>query len=127
MGFLRHFVKQKHPSMKYSIPIELNVCTGLFNGPARPVQENQGSFLIEISKFWHTSQTVASVHNVATSPRNLLPIDHTIVATVAPPLSTVEPTGWQPSTRTPHSSTGKPLGLPMSPAPAIDSQASVKH
>ena len=30
------------------------------------------------------------------------------------------------STRMPHSSTGKPLGRPLSPPPAIENQASVK-
>ena len=38
-----------------------------------------------------------------------------------------EPTGRQPSMRMPHSSTGRPFGMPLSPLPAIDSQASVKR
>src|SRR5690606_28006972 len=46
---------------------------------------------------------------------------------VAPPRVTLEPTGWQSSTRIPHSSTGKPLGRPLSPAPAMENQASVKR
>ena len=46
---------------------------------------------------------------------------------VAPPLVTLEPTGRQPSTRIPHSSTGRPFGKPLSPAPAIENQASVKR
>ncbi len=45
----------------------------------------------------------------------------------APPRVTDEPTGRQSSTRMPHSSTGLPLGRPLSPAPAMDSQASVKR
>ena len=45
----------------------------------------------------------------------------------APPRLTDAPTGWQPCTRMPHSSTGLPLGMPTSPAPAMDSQASVKR
>src|SRR5690606_12062130 len=46
---------------------------------------------------------------------------------VSPPRSIEEPTGRQPSMRMPHSSTGKPFGMPLSPLPAIDSQASVKR
>src|SRR5690606_4332564 len=48
---------------------------------------------------------------------------------VAPPRSTEAPTGVHLSsaTRMPHSSTGMPLGSPLSAAPAIDSQASVKR
>src|SRR5215217_3477806 len=46
---------------------------------------------------------------------------------VSPPRSTDEPTGRQPSMRMPHSSTGLPFGMPLSPLPAIDSQASVKR
>src|SRR5262249_45324134 len=45
----------------------------------------------------------------------------------SPPRSTSEPTGRQPSMRMPHSSTGLPLGMPLSPLPPIDSQASVKR
>jgi hypothetical protein len=47
----------------------------------------------------------------------------------APPRATLAPTGVHLSsaTRMPHSSIGKPLGLPMSAVPAIDSQASVKR
>jgi len=44
-----------------------------------------------------------------------------------PPRLTDEPTGWQSSTRMPHSSTGSPLGRPLSPVPAIDSHASVNR
>src|SRR5918997_6117471 len=46
---------------------------------------------------------------------------------VSPPRSTDEPTGRQPSMRTPHSSTGRPFGRPLSPLPAMESQASVKR
>src|SRR4051812_19899580 len=46
---------------------------------------------------------------------------------VSPPRSTEEPTGRQPSMRMPHSSTGLPFGMPLSPLPAIDSHASVKR
>src|SRR5690349_7117259 len=48
---------------------------------------------------------------------------------VAPPRSTEAPTGVHLSaaTRMPHSSTGIPLGMPLSAAPAIDSHASVKR
>ena len=45
----------------------------------------------------------------------------------SPPRSTVLPTGRQFSMRMPHSSIGMPLGMPLSAAPAIDSQASVKR
>src|SRR5438045_2063363 len=45
----------------------------------------------------------------------------------SPPRLTLEPTGRQSSTRMPHSSTGKPLGRPLLPVPAIDSQASVNR
>jgi hypothetical protein len=45
----------------------------------------------------------------------------------SPPRLTDEPAGLQPSTRIPHSSTGLPLGRPLSPTPAMDSQASVKR
>src|SRR6056297_1812218 len=48
-------------------------------------------------------------------------------ALAAPPRDIDDPTGRQPSTRMPHSSTGTPLGRPLSPVPAMDSQASVKH
>src|SRR6185295_7832921 len=43
----------------------------------------------------------------------------------SPPRDTDEPTGWQSTMRMPHSSTGSPLGSPLLPTPAIDSQASV--
>src|SRR6478752_428038 len=48
---------------------------------------------------------------------------------VAPPRETDAPTGVHLSaaTRMPHSSIGRPLGVPMSAVPAIDSQASVKR
>src|SRR5258707_15602954 len=48
---------------------------------------------------------------------------------VPPPRETDAPTAWQPSgvTRTPHSSTGMPFGMPLSASPAIDSHASVKR
>src|ERR1700748_997300 len=48
---------------------------------------------------------------------------------VPPPRSTEAPTGVHLSsaTRMPHSSTGRPLGMPMSASPAIDSHASVKR
>src|SRR3954469_3620408 len=48
---------------------------------------------------------------------------------VAPPRSTEAPTGVHLSaaTRMPHSSIGKPFGMPMSPSPAIDNHASVKR
>ena len=46
---------------------------------------------------------------------------------VSPPRVTLDPTGWQFSERTPHSSTGRPLGMPLSPLPAMLSQASVKR
>ncbi len=46
---------------------------------------------------------------------------------VSPPRDTDAPAGLQPSTRMPHSSTGLPLGRPLSPTPAIDSHASVKR
>ncbi|MNY59148.1 hypothetical protein D3C86_1955600 [compost metagenome] len=46
---------------------------------------------------------------------------------VSPPRVTLEPTGWQSSTRIPHSSTGKPFGKPLSPPPAMENQASVKR
>src|SRR5256885_2161779 len=48
---------------------------------------------------------------------------------VAPPRETEAPTGVHLSsaTRMPHSSTGMPLGMPLSAAPAMDSQASVKR
>src|SRR6218665_534138 len=46
---------------------------------------------------------------------------------VSPPRVTEAPAGLQPSTRMPHSSTGLPLGRPLSPAPAMDSHASVKR
>src|SRR3954454_15724961 len=46
---------------------------------------------------------------------------------VSPPRSTEEPTGRQPSIRMPHSSTGSPFGMPLSPLPAIDNQASVNR
>src|SRR5262245_23705395 len=48
---------------------------------------------------------------------------------VAPPRDTDAPTGLHLSslTRMPHSSTGRPFGMPMSAEPAIDSQASVKR
>src|SRR3990172_5622756 len=47
----------------------------------------------------------------------------------APPRATEAPTGVHLSsaTRMPHSSTGRPLGMPLSQVPAIDSQASVKR
>src|SRR4051812_32911618 len=48
-------------------------------------------------------------------------------ALTSPPRVTDEPTGRQPSTRMPHSSTGRPLGMPGSPLPAMDSQASVNR
>src|SRR3954469_1605107 len=46
-----------------------------------------------------------------------------------PPRSTDAPTGVHLSsaTRMPHSSTGRPFGMPLSASPAIDSQASVKR
>src|SRR3982751_885047 len=46
---------------------------------------------------------------------------------VSPPRLTDAPTGWQSSTRMPHSSTGRPLGRPLEPVPAIESQASVNR
>src|SRR3954463_16773322 len=48
---------------------------------------------------------------------------------VAPPRATDAPTGGHLSaaTRLPHSSTGMPLGMPLSAEPAIDSHASVKR
>src|SRR6218665_3210044 len=48
---------------------------------------------------------------------------------VAPPRATEAPTGVHLSsaTRMPHSSIGRPLGVPMSAVPAIDSHASVKR
>src|SRR5689334_20927542 len=46
---------------------------------------------------------------------------------VSPPRVTEAPAGLQPSTRMPHSSTGLPLGRPLSPTPAMDSHASVKR
>src|SRR3954471_9078962 len=46
---------------------------------------------------------------------------------VSPPRVTLEPAGRQPSTRMPHSSTGRPFGMPLSPAPAMLSHASVKR
>src|SRR3954467_15229353 len=48
---------------------------------------------------------------------------------VPPPRETDAPTGVHLSapTRMPHSSTGMPLGLPMSAEPAIDRHASVKR
>src|SRR5690606_35143164 len=42
---------------------------------------------------------------------------------VSPPRATLEPTGRQPSTRMPHSSTGNPFGKPLSPPPAMENQA----
>src|SRR5262245_1246963 len=45
----------------------------------------------------------------------------------SPPRAMSEPTGLQPSMRMPHSSTGRPLGRPLSPLPAMESQASVKR
>ena len=45
----------------------------------------------------------------------------------SPPRLTEAPTGWQSSMRMPHSSTGRPLGRPLLPAPAIDSHASVNR
>src|ERR1041384_3693463 len=42
----------------------------------------------------------------------------------SPPRVTDEPTGWQSSTRMPHSSTGRPFGRPLLPTPAIDRPAS---
>src|SRR6185295_12284800 len=45
----------------------------------------------------------------------------------SPPRDTDEPTGWQSTMRMPHSSTGSPLGSPLLPTPAIDSQASVNR
>src|SRR6185503_1454081 len=45
----------------------------------------------------------------------------------SPPRLTDEPTGRQSSTRMPHSSTGRPLGRPLLPVPAIDSHASVNR
>src|SRR6266478_3716268 len=45
----------------------------------------------------------------------------------SPPRSTEEPTGRQPSMRMPHSSTRRPLGMPLSLLPAIDNHASVKR
>src|SRR5258707_10504890 len=38
---------------------------------------------------------------------------------VSPPRPIDEPTRPQPSIRTPHSSTGQPFGVPLSPLPAI--------
>src|SRR5215203_7047542 len=46
---------------------------------------------------------------------------------VSPPRSTEEPTGRQPTMRMPHSSTGSPFGIPLSPLPAMESHASVKR
>src|SRR3990167_7370320 len=46
---------------------------------------------------------------------------------VSPPRATLEPTGRHPSTRIPPSPTGKPLGRPLSPPPAMENQASVKR
>src|SRR6218665_755186 len=48
---------------------------------------------------------------------------------VAPPRATEAPTGVHLSSapRMPHSSIGRPLGVPMSAVPAIDSHASVKR
>ena len=46
---------------------------------------------------------------------------------VAPPRETDAPTGAQFSARMPHSSTGRPFGMPLSAEPAIDSHASVKR
>src|ERR1700719_2852989 len=46
---------------------------------------------------------------------------------VSQPRSMDEPTGRQPSMRMPHSSTGRPLGMPLSPLPAIDNHASVNR
>src|ERR1700730_2581017 len=45
----------------------------------------------------------------------------------SPPRSMDEPTGRQPSIRMPHSSTGRPFGIPLSLMPDIDSHASVKR
>src|SRR5215510_3825477 len=45
----------------------------------------------------------------------------------SPPRLTDAPTGLQSSTRMPHSSTGRPLGRPLLPVPAIDSHASVNR
>src|SRR5690606_4666674 len=48
---------------------------------------------------------------------------------VAPPRSTAAPTGVHLSsaTRMPHSSMGKPFGVPLSAVPAMESHASVKR
>ncbi|HAJ76525.1 MAG TPA: hypothetical protein DCM64_08715 [Gammaproteobacteria bacterium] len=56
MGFVLHFGNQKLPSMKFSIPIDLDVRTGLFIGPARPVKENQGAFPIAIDSFYSSCE-----------------------------------------------------------------------
>src|SRR3954452_5410022 len=45
------------------------------------------------------------------------------VPVVPPPRAIDEPTGRQPSIRMPHSRTGSPFGIPLSPLPAIDNHA----
>ena len=45
----------------------------------------------------------------------------------SPPRLSDDPTGRPFSSRMPHSSTGLPLGRPLSPLPAIESQASVNR
>src|SRR3712207_6095829 len=46
---------------------------------------------------------------------------------VSPTPATEDPTGRQPSMRMPHSSTGSPFGMALSPLTAIESHASVKR